>query len=717
MACQLSPEKHAPADPGGHPPVPYPTRRMIFLAGVVIILAVLVGYCNSFSGPFIFDDQGAITENPTIRHLWPISSALSPPKDGSPVTGRPVTNFSFAANYALEGTKVQGYHALNLVIHIFAGLTLFGIVRRTLRQPAMRPRYGQVALPLAFAVALLWAVHPLLTASVTYVAQRAESLMGLFYLLTLYCFVRGVDSRVPVIWYSLAVTACLLGMGSKEVMISAPLIVLLYDRSFITGSFREAWKQHWHVYLGLAVTWLPLGYLMAGAGNRGSSVGFDTEVAWPTYALTQFRAIAHYLRLSVWPYPLVFDYGRGILVKDVVAVAPYALLLVLLVGGTVVALRRWPPVGFLGCWFFFILAPTSSVVPVATELVAEHRMYLPLAAVVTLGVVLIHALAGRRSLTIFLIFMVGLVILTLRRNENYRSGWDIWSDTVAKCPDNARAHNNFGNALFQNGRIDEALEQYEEAVKIQPNYAFAYNSIGWALLQKGQRDEAIAQFQKALEIQPDYAKAHNNLALALLQKGQVDEAIVHYQKALEIQPYDVKAQNNLGNILLQRGRVDEALAHFQEAMKLEPNDPQAQNNLGVAFLRKGQVREAIVHFRKALEIQPNYVMVLRNLAWIQATCPEASVRDGAKAVELAQQADQLSGGRNPAIIGTLAAAYAEAGRFPEAVATAQEALRLADAQTNTAMVNALQTQIGFYEADTPFRDINLTNALSSESKP
>jgi tetratricopeptide (TPR) repeat protein len=238
-----------------------------------------------------------------------------------------------------------------------------------------------------------------------------------------------------------------------------------------------------------------------------------------------------------------------------------------------------------------------------------------------------------------------------------------------------------------------------------------------ALISKGQVDQAIAQYQKALEIQPRSALFHFNLGVAFAQKGQVDKAIEQYQKAVDLQPDYLQARNNLGDALLRTGRTDEAIAQFQEALKIWPNSTILRNNLGCIFLRQGQVRAAMAHFQRTLEIQPNNVDACQYLAWVLATGPEPSIRNGARAVELAQEANQLSGGGDPEIISTLAAAYAEAGRFPEAVTTARQALQLVVTQNNNAAVNALQTQIGLYQAGLPFRDLSLTNALSSESQP
>jgi hypothetical protein len=348
----------------------------------------LAAYSNSFGGPFVYDDIPAILENTTIRNLW--DAFLPPP--GTTTSGRPLVNLSLALNWAAGGAAVAGYHLLNLLIHLAAGLALFGVVRRTLA------KLGQTSSVLpAAAAALLWTVHPLQTESVTYVVQRAESLMGLCYLLTIYCFIRSVDGPSGRSWCWLAWAACLGGMASKEVMVSAPLMVWLYDRTFVAGSFRAAWLARKRFYAALASTWLLLGICVASTGgNRGGTVGLDVGVQGWSYGLTQFRAAAHYLRLAVWPQPLVFEYGT-FWESGWQAVLPSAALVLALLLGTVVALVRSPVLGFAGAWFFVMLAPTS-LVPGTTQMIVEHRMYLSLAAVVVTAAVAAWLRIGSRSL-------------------------------------------------------------------------------------------------------------------------------------------------------------------------------------------------------------------------------------------------------------------------------------------------------------------------------
>ncbi|MEO6876250.1 MAG: hypothetical protein ABI222_15655, partial [Opitutaceae bacterium] len=375
------------------------TRGAIALAGGTLVLAVVAAYANSWNAPFVFDDFMAITQNPTIRHLDRLGDVLSSPAFATGSTGRPMVSLSLALNYAVGGYDVKGYHLANTLIHAVAALALFGLMRRTLLRPVMREKFGAAALPLAFAIALLWALHPLQTESVTFVIQRSESLMGMFYLLTLYGFIRAVESASPRRWQIFTVIVCLVGMATKEVMVSAPVLVLLYDRTFVAGSFGRAWQQRRTFYLSLAATWLLLAYTVIAAGQRGGAAGFGRGVSSWDYALTQCHAIILYLRLAFWPSPLVVDYGTTI-VQSLGEVWWQALLLIGLVAGTCFALVRRPAVGFAGVWFFALLAPSSSVVPLITQTMAEHRMYLSLAAVIGLVVLGGYRWLGRGSLPV-----------------------------------------------------------------------------------------------------------------------------------------------------------------------------------------------------------------------------------------------------------------------------------------------------------------------------
>ena len=580
------------------------------IGGLLIVVAGLLAYQNSFAGPFIFDDA-AITDNPTIHRLWPIWGPLLPANDkghaGLATARRPVANLSLAINYALGKTDVLGYHVFNLAIHLLGGLTLFGVVRRSLRLPSVQ--LASAATPLALITALIWTVHPLQTNAVSYIIQRTEVLAGLFYLLTLYCVLRGAEADRSRPWYLGAVVSCYLAMGSKESAFSAPVVVLLYDRLFLAASWREVRQRRGWLYAGLASAWIvPVLYVgnalaVATVHPAQRAVG-SGGAGWLDYALTQFESITLYLRLSFWPHPLILDYGPGG-VKTFAQVAPYEVFVLALVAGTLVSLWRWPAAGFLGVWFFAILAPSTSIIPIQAECAAEKRMYLPLAAVVLLTVAGAHRLGKHlrdrreqpeqgRDVGAYLGYalagaaVVALLVVSVRRNEDYRSALTIYQDTVAKRPGNLRAYYSLGNALAGCGRVDEAIVHYRKALEFEPDFAQAHNNLGLALARRGKIDEAIVQFQAALEIEPDYAQAHNNLGRALAGCGKVDEAITHYQKALEFQPEYAKAHNNLGLVLAGRGHFDEAIVHFRKALEIEPDFADAYNNLGKAQAVRGR---------------------------------------------------------------------------------------------------------------------------------
>ena len=266
----------------------------------------------------------------------------------------------------------------------------------------------------------------------------------------------------------------------------------------------------------------------------------------------------------------------------------------------------------------------------------------------------------------------------------------------------AEAHLNRGKAFDQMGRVDDAIVEYQKALRIRPDYADAQNNLGNALHLKGRTDEAISHYQQALDAKPDNAEAHNNLGNALLETGRPDEAISQYQLALQIAPAFAEAHNNLAAALEQKGRTDQAILQYREALQIKPDYAEAHNNLGLALVRKGRTSEAISQYQMTLRLEPANVESQNNLAWLLATSAQASLRNGGKAVELAQKANVLTQGENPVILHTLAAAYAEAGRFSEAVQTAQRALQLAGAQSNARLAAKLQVELQLYETGSPF---------------
>lgn len=658
--------------------MPLPPKPL--LAILVIVTAAWAAYANSLHGPFVFDDASSITTNPTIRELGDWRKVLAGPATNVTAQGRPILNLSLAVNYAIGGTAVEGYHVGNIIIHALAGMVLFGLMRRTLTL-AQRGRSsgesrlagdaGRVAsspgsflsqdevLPAAFAVAVLWVVHPLQTESVTYVIQRAESLMGLFYLLTVYCFVRSVNGRRGPLWQTCAVTACALGMATKEVMATAPLMVLFYDRTFVAQSFGAALRRRWAFYVALASTWGLLVWLIVqGGGNRGGSVGFGAGVEAWAYWLTQLRAMATYVKLTFWPAPLVFEYGT-FWISGGGEIAIEATLVLGLLALTIRALWRRTALGFAGAWFFGILAPTS-LAPGTTQMIVEHRMYLSLAAVLAVAVVGAYRVAGERRRVIVsvagAVAILVAMVLTVRRNTDYRTAVGLWSDTVAKRPENPLAHFMLAGAHEQAGDVAQAVESYAEALRLKPDFSVGQENFGELLLKIGRRKEAIERFEAALRLQPEFADAHMNLGNALLAEGRGAEAVRSLGEAVRLAPEVAEMRFNFANALAAAGRRDEAMKelvaalgrpagapavhvaahyelanllamsarqaeavpHYEAALRARPDYAEAQHNLGSALFELGRLREAAEHYEATLRLAPDFPNARENLERVRA---------------------------------------------------------------------------------------------------
>jgi len=581
-----------------------PRNTWTGIACAAIILAGLAAYSDSFHGPFIFDDRSFI-EARAARTLWPLGPILS--------GQRPVVLATLALNRMIGGPGTTGYHIFNVVVHLLAALILFGVIRRALRAPALMNRFDEkTCTALAFCAALLWALHPLQTEAVTYIIQRSESLMALFYLLTVYCVMRTAESPWRVAWPIAAVVACALGMGSKEVMVSAPLVVLLYDRVFIAGSFREALRRRWGLYFGLAATWLILARSVIEAfGPRAESAGFHlTGLTSLQYAQSEFGVILHYLRLAFWPAGLCLDYDWPI-AKSAADIAPGAIVVGILLAATLWSLVQRPMWGFAGAAFFLVLAPTSSIMPIK-DLAFEHRMYLPLAALMAAGVVGTYwigrmlvrrfaeteaariRLGGRIAALLVFSAAVTLGTLTYLRNAEYTTAVSIWKDTVDRHPRNVRALNQLADAYSRAGDCDQAMSCCDRAVQVNPERAGSYNTRGNVHARVGRVAEALADYDRAIELQPDYAEAFDNRAAVCVNAGRFEQAMRDCDRAIEMKPDLFESYYNRGNARARTDHLEDAVHDFDRAILLNPDCVPAYLNRAIAFYH-------LKEFGKALE--------------------------------------------------------------------------------------------------------------------
>jgi Flp pilus assembly protein TadD len=631
------------------------------VAVALILTAGILAYANSLSAPFLFDDESSIVENPAIRSFETVFAE----RFNSPLSGRPVVGVTFALNFALGGLEVAGYHAANVAVHLCSALVLFGLIRRSMALPRLQGSYGPRAMDLAAAVAVLWTIHPLNTEAVNYVTQRTELLFGFFYLLTLYAVVRSHFSSRPLVWYGLAVLACALGMASKESMVTAPLMVLLYERVFVYRSWREMFSSRSRVYFydALALTWVLLAALVV-PGPRSSSAGFSTDVSVWTYLLNQTVMITRYLRLAVWPAGLVVNYGPPVPLT-LPAVLPQALVVMTLLIGTLIALVRVPPLGFLGAWFFMTLAPTSSFLPIATEVGAERRMYLPLVAVVAtfvIGIFTISRIRERVPARIARIAVVGVAmalgIVTMARNREYASRLSIAQMDLRRWP-NDYTHGAVGSELARLGRDEEAIaelrlgarsdprarynlgvslfntKRYEEAIRELDLLAAAHpwrEEVPWSRRVMGHAyaighkwPEAITQLRMVLAMTPGDRRARDLLinaldghGIELGSHGKFPEALATFRRALELDPKNASARHNLATALLDSGDPDGALTEAQHAMLLNPTYAGTHNLIGRALALQGKYPEAVAALERAVALDPRDAEIQNDLQRVRA---------------------------------------------------------------------------------------------------
>ncbi|MDX1946097.1 MAG: tetratricopeptide repeat protein [Pirellulaceae bacterium] len=602
--------------------------------GLAVLTALL--YVNSLSAPFLFDDWLFAAEDGIIRMTWDWSS----PQHMNRLFGTATLKW----NFELGGNRPWGYRAFNVAVHACAGLALFGLVRRTLRLPGIPTRLTDQADWLATIIALLWLVHPLQTQSVTYIVQRYESLMGLFFLLTMYCLVRGSQSAKPRDWYLAAFTACSLGAASKEVMVVCPLVLVLFDRAFLAGTFRQVYRERGWFYASLV---LPMAYIVwaewhALAGDDATSAGFATDGVTPwEYLRSQPGVLLHYLRLSFWPDRLILDYGWPI-AKSPWQIYGLGAVIVLLLGLSLWGTWKYPRLGFLGMAFFLVLAPTSSFMPIK-DLAFEHRMYLPLAAVVTLVVLAVEWLLAhsrlpespRGSVALVLVVAVAgpLALRTVIRNRDYRQPIAFWTQCIEQNPKNPRPYRILSD-LYQAEGSEAALAYYQRALALNPN-------LYWIWI-------------------------------------------------------------DLGNYYLRHGQPEQALPHYERATTILPREKTAYINLSRTRMLQGDFIGAVAICRQALGQIPGQQDLIKQLAWLLATADDPAVRSGTEALQLLANLPQSPKKIDIQYLEVLSAAQAEAGDFDRAIATSQQLLAEAR-HIRSRRLAEFEARLKLYQAHQPYR--------------
>jgi len=658
--------------------------------GIYLILAAisLAVFGQTIRYEFVnFDDDLYVYNTPAIQAGLTIKGIAAAFTSQHAHNWHPLTTISHMLDCQLYGLNAGGHHATNVILHTIAVLLLFHVLRQ------LTGAVWKSAI-----VAALFAIHPLHVESVAWISERKDVLSAVFFLLMLSAYNRYVRAA-SLARYLLVVVLFAAGLMSKPMLVSVPIVLLLLDY-WPLGRFEESCSTSEKIKIlnaanpkrviqFLVVEKIPLFVLSAVVcvitfilQKRAAGAIPPLPFFWRVQnALVSY---VNYALKTLWPTHLAVFYPHP---NETLAIWKVSLAIALLLGITVAAIvfRSQRPYLLTGWfWYLVMLVPVIGLIQVGEQGYADRYTYLPQVGLFLLAVWLaVDLMAVCHCWPQLAVATAAAIILALawaafHQTSYWRNSETLWTHALAVTSDNDVAHNNLGYLCVDRGELDEAISHFEAASRIRSSKMDAHYNVGSAFVEM-------------------------NLADALSRKGQSDAALVHYEEAIRLQPNYADAYYNRGNVLLTNGRVQEAIADLQTALQIQPNDADAHTCLGNALLRQGSLKEAIAEYEKGAALAPNDPHSRNNIAWVLGTSSDASIRDGVKATEFAEQAVGLSGGRDPKFIRTLAAAYAESGRFPEAVTTAKQAVMIATMQSKSGLAHVLEEDVRLYRANIPLR--------------
>ena len=707
-----------------------PASRQALAVCIFLVVITWLVFGQTVRYDFVnYDDNEYVYANPNIAHGLTINGVVHAFSGTHSANWHPLTTLSHMLDCQLWGLRAGSHHLTNVVLHTIAVVLLF-LVMQQMTGAIWRSAF----------VAAVFAIHPLRVESVAWISERKDVLSAVFFMLTLGAYVRYARSPSFGRYLTMSILFAL-GVMSKPMLVTVPFVLLLLDY-WPLNRFGSRSSTHRLILEKVPLLALSVAEGLATLWAQHSSMARGEQLPLIFRITNGLVTYITYLKQMIWPVGLAVFYPHP---EDKLPIWEIGLAIVLLglVSAGAIALRRKRPYFTTGWfWYVLMLLPVIGLVQVGSQAHADRYTYLPqIGLYMLLAWGITDALASRLQRRILGV-SAGLAITALAwRAYIQASFWhdaeSLWRHTLAVTSGNFIAHNALGHFLLDHDRLDEAIEQFQMAgksgrqfpeerkylsialarkgrtdeaiayletvVKQHPKDAQGYYDLGNALLKKGDSQSAIAAYEKALAIQVRYPAAHYDLGIALDQNGRIDEAIAHYQQAVQEDPHYAEAYYLLGNDLLQKARVDDAITAYEQALKNRPTYPEVENNIGLALFQKGRPSEAIAHWQNALAAQSDSVDSLNNLAWVLATFPDSWIRNGGQALALAKRANQLSGDNNPATLRTLAAAYAENGRFTEARVTAERGLQLANAQQNPALANIFEGDIARYRANAPVR--------------
>ena len=751
--------------------------------GVLLVLLVFLAYYPSLRGQFLWDDDANVTDNLPLRSLGGLQRIWF--ELGATQQYYPITHTSFWLEYHLWGLNPLGYHVTNACLHALNAILLWLILRR-------------LDVRGAWLGAAIFALHPVQVESVAWITERKNTLSGLFFLGSILAVLRfwlreparasvnaiPVQGSGPVhgSWrfYGLGLILYLFALWSKTATVALPVVILLL----------LWWKQGRIGRRNLCLL-LPF-FVMGGVmgvitmwveKNHLGATGQEWGLSWVERGLVTGRMLWFYLGKLLWPHPLMFIYPRWVV--DATQPAAYLPVLAAVIVPLILCRRRnsWarPVLCALGC-FVVVLFPVLGFFNVfffRFSFVCDHFQYLASLAPLALaaaGITMALDLIFKKKHFIKGVFcgllLLVLGMLTWRQTEIYHSSEILWRDSLARNPDAWMAHDNLGICLFNTGRLEEALNHLQRAVRLKPDDAVVHNDYGSALQRSGRLDEGETEVRKALALAPNLVAAHADLVEILKKQGKLNEAVEEYTTILQLvpnsgpgragladtlcllgrpdaaipyyrdvlganpgnmnvriklglaliqngdfaaaepefssvlqaDPRNAKAIDGLGYALAMQGRLDEGRVRFHEAMQLDPQSAYPHLHYAMSLSGQKQAAEAAVEYRQALALDGQLALACNNLAWLLAAHPDPQIRNGKEAVELGERACRLTNHEQPFYLGTLAAAYAEAGRFSEAVATAEKARDLARKAGMEPVAERNDQLLKLYRAGRPFHE-------------
>jgi len=707
--------------------------QIVLWSGLLVVI-VIVSYLPAAKAGYIWDDDYYVTENKLIsapdglRRIWFSQDC--------PSQYFPLTYTTFRLEYSLWKMNPTGYHITNIILHAINALLVWLLLR-------------QLSIPGAWFAAAIFALHPVNVESVAWITERKNLLMAFFCLLSLLCWLefanRSNKERNAWQFYGLSLALYILALFSKTTACTLPaaLVLLLWFRHIPLTTKR--WLQVTpYVLLGLAMGIFVVWWERDHQGSSLLVLGLN----FVERILLASRALWFYLGKLFWPAKLAFSYPQWEI--NWAEPVQYTWLAACII--SVFCLWYWRSKlgrGTIAAFAFFAatLFPMLGFFSLYTFLytyVADHYQYFacigPIAVFAAMGY---HTLTksgrwgGDTARVVATLILVILGTLTWQQSSVYKDSETLWSNTLSKNPGSWLANNNIGIELESQGKIDEAMAHYRQALRISPSnpevncniatilhsqgkfdesvqyyrralkdrnprdnakvYADAHNNLGLLLVKQGADDKAVKHFAEAIRIRPAHYEAHSNLGVALAKQGKFDKAIKHLTKALQINP-ELDKIHKLRQQLLRKESINTTIRNYRRLLQNQPNDADTHDKLGQALLLNGQKQQAAIYFAEAIRLKPDCISALNNLAWLSATSREAGLRNPDRAVECSERACELTDYKNPGLLDTLAVAYASAGRFTKAVDTAEKAIRTGEKN----LVKEIQKRLILYQAGQPY---------------